>query len=64
VTSTGNAGCLKKELYIDIPNVTVWRAFRKRLHLEVYKLSIVQDVDRWIVGMPLNVNVFVTLAKQ
>ncbi|PNF35740.1 hypothetical protein B7P43_G15308, partial [Cryptotermes secundus] len=32
-----------------IPNVTMWRVFRKRLHLKAYKLSIVQrltDADK------------------
>jgi hypothetical protein len=28
---------VSRELYNGIPNVTVWRALRKRLHLEVYK---------------------------
>jgi hypothetical protein len=43
VTSSGIAGCVKKELYNnDIPNVTVWRVLRKRLHLKAYKLAIVQ----------------------
>jgi hypothetical protein len=33
VISTGNAWCLKQELYNVIPNVTVWRALGKSLHL-------------------------------
>jgi hypothetical protein len=33
----------QKELYNGIPNVTVWRALRKRLHLKEYKLSIVEQ---------------------
>jgi hypothetical protein len=37
---------------------------KKRLHLKVYKLSIVQGVERWIVCTPLSVNVFVILAIQ
>jgi hypothetical protein len=32
----------QKERYNGIRNVTVWRVLRKRLHLKVYKLSIVQ----------------------
>jgi hypothetical protein len=42
-----------KELYNGIPNVTVWRV---SLHLEVYKLPIVQQLDRWIICTPLRVN--------
>jgi hypothetical protein len=34
VTSTGNAGRFKKGLYSGIPNVTVWRVIRKRVHLK------------------------------
>jgi hypothetical protein len=36
---------VSKELYNGIPNVTVWRALRKRLHLKVYKLFIVQHLE-------------------
>jgi hypothetical protein len=36
----------QKELYSGIPNVTVWRVLRKRLHLEP-----------WIICTPLSVNV-------
>jgi hypothetical protein len=38
-----NTGCLKKELYNSIPNVTVWRVLRKRWHLKAYKLSTLND---------------------
>jgi hypothetical protein len=31
----------RKELYSGIPNVTMWRVLRKRLHLKAYKLAIV-----------------------
>jgi hypothetical protein len=37
----------KKELYNDIPSVTVWQVLRKRLHLKANKLSIAQIVERW-----------------
>jgi hypothetical protein len=63
-TSTGNAGCLKIELHNGIPNIAVWRALRKSLHLKVYKLSIIQDVERWRVCTSLSMNVFVVLATQ
>jgi hypothetical protein len=36
----------QKELYSGVPNVTVWRVLRKRLHLKAYKLSIVQHLDQ------------------
>jgi hypothetical protein len=39
VTSTGNVERFKK-LYNGIPNVTVWRVLRKRLHLKAYELSM------------------------
>jgi hypothetical protein len=51
---------LKKELYSGIPNITVWRVLRKRLHLKAYKLSIIHR--SWIVCTPISVNVFVLLA--
>jgi hypothetical protein len=35
----------QKELYNGTPNVTVWRVLRKRLHVEAYKLSIVQGTE-------------------
>jgi hypothetical protein len=54
----------QKELYSGIPNVIVWRLLRNRLHLEVYILSFVEDVERWIVCTPLDLNVFVTLVAQ
>jgi hypothetical protein len=38
--------------------------FQMLLCGEAYKLSIVQDVERWIVCTLLSVNVFVTLATQ
>jgi hypothetical protein len=44
----------QKKLYDDIPSVIVWRVLRKRLHLKVYKLSIVQGVEQWIVCTPLS----------
>jgi hypothetical protein len=61
-----NTGCLKKELYSDIPNVAVWRMLRKHLHLNEYKLYIVQHQqhERWIVCTPLSVNVFLTPPTQ
>jgi hypothetical protein len=34
-----------KELYHGIPNFTVWRVLRKRLHIKSYKLSIVQVLE-------------------
>jgi hypothetical protein len=45
----------QKELYNSIPNVTVWRVLRKRLHLKAYKLSIVQHLERFIACTPLSV---------
>jgi hypothetical protein len=49
VTFACNAGCLeKKKLYNGIPNVTMWRVLRKPLHLNAYKVSIVQHFERWI----------------
>jgi hypothetical protein len=35
----------QNELYNGIPDVTVWRLLRKRLHLKAYKLSIVQRLE-------------------
>jgi hypothetical protein len=35
-------GVFQKELYNDIPNVSVWRVLQKRLHLQARKLPIVQ----------------------
>jgi hypothetical protein len=60
-THTHTHRMFKKELYNIIPGVTVLRELRKCLHLEAYKLSIVQ---RWIVCTPLSVNVFLTLATD
>jgi hypothetical protein len=54
----------QKEIYNGIPNVTVLRVLRKRLHLNAHKLSIVQYMERSIVCTPLSVNVFVTLARR
>jgi hypothetical protein len=54
----------QKELYISIPNVTVWRVLREYLHLKARKLFIVQDVERWTVCTPLSENCFVTLAVR
>jgi hypothetical protein len=42
----------QKKLYNGIPNIAVWRVLRKRLHLKVYKLSIVEHLERWIVYTP------------
>jgi hypothetical protein len=39
------AGCLKK-LYNDIPDVTVRRELRKRLHSKAHKLSIVRTMNK------------------
>jgi hypothetical protein len=36
----------QKELCNGIPNVTLWRVLRKRLHFKAYKLSIVQHLER------------------
>jgi hypothetical protein len=36
-----------KELCNGIPNVTVWRVLAERLHLKVYKLSIIQHLQGW-----------------
>jgi hypothetical protein len=47
----------QKELYNGIPNITVRRVLRKRLHF-------IQHLEQWIVCMPLSVNVFVTLTTQ
>jgi hypothetical protein len=47
--SYGNASFFQKELYNGIPNVTLWRVLRKRLHLKAYKLPIVQHLEKWIV---------------
>jgi hypothetical protein len=50
----------QKELYSDIPNVTVSRVLRKRLHLKAHKLSTIHQLEQWIVCTPLSVNMFVT----
>jgi hypothetical protein len=36
---------IQKELYNDIPHVSVWRVLRKHLHLNAYKSSIAQSVE-------------------
>jgi hypothetical protein len=36
---------VKKKLYKGIPNITVWRALRKRVDSKAYKLPIVQGVE-------------------
>jgi hypothetical protein len=54
----------QEELYNGIPDVTLWRVLRKRLHLKEYKIYIVQSVEQRIVCTPLSVNVFVTLATE
>jgi hypothetical protein len=41
----------QKELYNDIPNITVWQVLRKRLHLKAYNLSIVQGKAATIPGV-------------
>jgi hypothetical protein len=38
----------QKELYNSIPNVTMWWVLWKRLHLNVFKLSIFELVERWL----------------
>jgi hypothetical protein len=43
------SGCNERntgELYDVIPDVTVWRVLRKSLHLQAYKLFIVQGIER------------------
>jgi hypothetical protein len=47
---------VSEELYNGIPNVSVWRVLRKRLHLKANKLSISQSAEEWIVCTPLSVN--------
>jgi hypothetical protein len=54
----------QKDLRSGIPNITLWRVLRKRLHLKAYKLSIAQGVQRRRDCTPLSVNVFVTLSTQ
>jgi hypothetical protein len=54
----------QKELDNGIPNFTVRRLWRKHLHLEASKWSIVQHLERWIVCTSLSVTFFVTLATQ
>jgi hypothetical protein len=54
----------QRYLYNSIPNVTLRRVLRKRLHLKAYKLSIVQGVECLTVCTPLRVNVFVTLTTH
>jgi hypothetical protein len=39
---------IKKELYNDITNVTVWRVLPKRLHLKAYKLSITLEDGQFV----------------
>jgi hypothetical protein len=51
----------QEELYNAIPNVTVWRVLRKRLHLKAYKLLGYEQLERWTVCTSLSVNVSVTL---
>jgi hypothetical protein len=49
-----------KQLYIGIPNVTVWRVLRKRLHLKANKQSIVQHLKTLIVAkLVTNFSVFI-----
>jgi hypothetical protein len=43
----------QKERYNGIPNVTVWRVLRKRLHSKACKRSIVEHFE-WIVCTPLS----------
>jgi hypothetical protein len=51
---------VSKKALRGIPNVALWRVLRKLLH----KLSIIQNLERWIVCTPLSVNVFLTLATD
>jgi hypothetical protein len=46
-------GVTKKELCNSIPNVTVRRVLRKRLHLKAYELSIVQQLNTATFGIHL-----------
>jgi hypothetical protein len=57
-------GCLKISFTVVFQMLTVWLMLRKYLHLNAYKLSIVQGVERWIACTPLSVNVFVTFDTQ
>jgi hypothetical protein len=41
----------QKELYNDIPNITVWQALQKRLHFKAYNLSVVQGKAVTIQGV-------------
>jgi hypothetical protein len=43
----------QKEIYNGITNIAVWRVLRNRLHLKLYKLPIVQHLERRIVCTPL-----------
>jgi hypothetical protein len=54
----------QKELYNDIQNVALWRVLRKRLNLEVYKLSIDEHLERWIVLHAFKYKISITLATQ
>jgi hypothetical protein len=43
---------VSKQLYNGIPNVTVWRVLRKRLHVKTHKLSIVQQWSEFLATDP------------
>jgi hypothetical protein len=64
VASTGNAGYLKKSFTMVFQMLLCGEYYKKSLHLKAYKLSIIQDVERWMVCTPLSVKVFITLATQ
>jgi hypothetical protein len=57
-----NTGCFKNNFTVVFQ--IVWLVLRKRLHLNAYKLSVVQCFEGRTVSTPLSVNVFVTLAAQ
>jgi hypothetical protein len=38
VTSIGNAGCFKNELYNGISDVILWLVLLKGLHIKVFKM--------------------------
>jgi hypothetical protein len=47
MTSTGNAGCFKNELYNSVPNVPVWPALEKTFTLKgVQTIHYVQEGER------------------
>jgi hypothetical protein len=62
-TFTGNAVCFKIALQRYSKCYCV-ASVTKTLNFKAYRLSIVQNVERWIVYTPLSVNVLVTFATQ